>query len=101
MQYLSDQFWVRWRKSYLQLLQTRSKWTKERENVKVGDIVLLRDKTETRNKWPLGRIVSVKKSQDNLVRSVEVKVFKHNDKNVMKSYTYVRPINEVVLLSST
>ena len=100
VQYLADQFWVRWRKSYLQLLQTRSKWTKERENIKTGDIVLLRDKTETRNKWPLGRIVSVKKSQDNLVRSVEVKVFKHNDKKVMKAFTYVRPINEVVLLSS-
>ena len=101
MQYLSDQFWIRWRKSYLQLLQARSKWTKERENLKVGDIVLLHDKTEQRNKWPLGRIVSVKMSHDNLVRSVDVKVYKHNAKGDLKAYTYNRPINEVVLLSST
>ena len=101
VQYLSDQFWIRWRKSYLQLLQSRSKWTKERGNLKVGDIVLLHDKTEQRNKWPLGRIVSVKMSQDDLVRSVDVKVFKHNAKGKLKAYTYNRPINEVVLLSST
>ena len=101
MQYLSDQFWMRWRKSYLQLLQARSKWTKERENLKVGDIVLLHDKTEQRNKWPLGLIVSVKMSQDKLVRSVNVKVYKRNAKGDLKAYTYNRPINEVVLLSST
>ena len=76
------------------------KWHKSQRNISEGDVVLLRDKAQKRNVWPMGRIVSVKKSQDNLVRSVEVKVFKHNDKGVLKGFVYLRPITEVVPLIS-
>ena len=41
-QYLADQFWVRWRKEYVQNLQKRPKWRTHERNVSVGDIVLLK-----------------------------------------------------------
>ena len=41
VQHLADAFWSRWKKEYLQLLQTRQKWTGERRNLRVGDMVML------------------------------------------------------------
>lgn len=57
VQYLADQFWKRWSKEYLPLLQTRSKWHQEWRNLSIGDIVLLVDNICSRNAWPLARIV--------------------------------------------
>ena len=54
VQILADNFWKRWRVEYLQTLQVRRKWKDERENVKSGDVVLLRDKGCHRNEWPTG-----------------------------------------------
>ena len=48
---------------------------------------------EHRNNWPLGRIDSVYRSEDGKVRKVCVRVIKNGS-----SVTYMRPINEVVLL---
>ena len=59
VQYVTDQFWQRWRTEYRNMLQTRQKWTREHPNAKVGDVVLVRDMNLARNKWPLGRIVEV------------------------------------------
>ena len=100
VQYLSDQFWSRWYDEYLYTLQKRSKWTKIKRNFKPGDLVMLRDKSTVRNSWPLGRISSVKKSADGLVRSLDVVVSKMSAKGVMKRYEYTRPVSEIIFISS-
>ncbi|XP_061191617.1 uncharacterized protein LOC133199804 [Saccostrea echinata] len=77
VQCLSDIFWKHWRNGYLQQLQVRRKWQTERPDVKVGDVVLLRDKEAHRGQWPLGLIVNVFKSEcDHRVRTVEVRIIK-------------------------
>jgi len=48
VQLLADLFWRRWMKEYLPLLQRRQKWLKPQRNLKVGDLVLVCDKFETR-----------------------------------------------------
>ena len=101
VQYLSEQFWVRWRRGYLDSLQERSKWTKKRANLKENDIVLLRDKNAKRNCWPMARISRVKYSKDGFVRSCDVQVKKKTSKGTEKTYTYNRPISELVLLSTS
>ncbi|XP_070550848.1 uncharacterized protein [Ptychodera flava] len=87
VQYLADQFWIRWRKEYLQSRQPRPKWNKSTINVKEGDVVLLREKEYARNSWPLARIVKVYPSNDNKVRKVDVMIYKDGEHR-----TYLRPI---------
>ena len=60
VQLLSDQFWRRWRKEYLHLLQSRTKWSpgEGTRNMK-GDVVIISDSvSEPRSQWRLGRIKS-------------------------------------------
>ena len=59
VQYLSDLFWKRWIKEYLPALQERQKWLKEKKNLEVGDVVLVKDENTSRNSWPLGRVIKV------------------------------------------
>jgi hypothetical protein len=60
VQYLTNQFWQRWRKEYSNMLQCeRKKWTRQRRNSRVGDIVIVRDDDLARNNWPLGKVVEV------------------------------------------
>ena len=98
VQYLADQFWSRWRREYLQQLQERSKWVVEKPSLEIGDIVLIKDKAAKRNFWPLGRVVVVYKSKDNLVRSVSIKI---PSKEPERTRVYERPICDVVLLMRT
>lgn len=67
VQFIADSFWRRWSREYLVLLQERQKWVKPKENVSVGDIVLLMDSTP-RSSWALGRITDVVKDNHGLER---------------------------------
>ncbi|XP_066597118.1 uncharacterized protein [Prorops nasuta] len=66
-------FWQRWYLEYLHELQQRQKWTQNQENVKVGTIVLLKDKGLPCMQWSLGRVIELIPSDDGIVRSVKVK----------------------------
>lgn len=94
VQALADLFWKRWREEYLQTLQNRQKWIKERPNIQIGDVVLMKIKNARRNTWPMARVNDVKTSSDGLVRSVSLTVPAPNGKQSPKSYD--RPISEVV-----
>ncbi|KAJ8381247.1 hypothetical protein SKAU_G00020250 [Synaphobranchus kaupii] len=43
VQHLTNTFWNRWRREYLQTLQSCSKWQDARPNIKKCDLVLLKD----------------------------------------------------------
>ena len=93
VQHLANTFWSRWRTEYLPTLQIRRMWHEDGRNVGNGDIVLLRDNTVHRNEWPMGVIVNTNVSEDNRVRSVDVRLGK--DRKV-----YTRPVCEVIVLLS-
>ncbi|XP_061191732.1 uncharacterized protein LOC133199968 [Saccostrea echinata] len=91
---LSNMFWKRWKGEYLSGLQTRRKWNQQRENLKPGDVVLVRDSTTCRNQWPLALILQVFPSKgDGNVRTVEIRMSKDG-----KPTTLVRPISELISL---
>ena len=50
IQHVINEFWSRWRKEFLQLLQERKKWQDKKRNFQSGDIVLLSDGDLMRNK---------------------------------------------------
>lgn len=74
VQALSEQFWRKWRVTYAASLQKRGKWQNAKPNLQVGAIVLVADDSSARGDWRLGRVVSVKRSRDGLVRSAEVQL---------------------------
>lgn len=74
-------------------LKRRRKWCTSKENLKTGDIVLLREKDVHMNMWPLGIVECPVESNDKLVRKAVIRVFKDG-----KVTTYTRPITEMVLL---
>ncbi|KAJ8353216.1 hypothetical protein SKAU_G00207830 [Synaphobranchus kaupii] len=96
VQVLADTFWARWRKEYLNTLQSRQKWHRKKPNLKVGDVVLMKDNQARRNEWPMGIILKALPSKDGLVRKVEIKVTRHQT-----TKTFSRPTSEVVLLLSS
>ena len=86
---LTQQFWNRWMHEYLPLLTKRGKWLKEEKSINVGDMVIIKDATLSRGKWPLARISKIFPSKDCIVRSVEV---------TTKSSKYLRPITKLIKL---
>ena len=93
VQHLAAIFWKRYKTEYLNTLQTRRKWNETERNVAVGDIVLLRNKELSRNMWPMGIVTKVTPGDDNLVRTVSIKVTVGGVPR-----TFCRPITEVIVL---
>lgn len=58
----------------------RAKWFTAKPNLEVGDLVLLEKDLIKRSSWPVARVVNVHKNpQDQLVRTIEVKVASMGD----------------------
>ena len=93
VQYLANIFWTRWRNEYLPTLQVRSKWHEQKDNVREGDLVLVKDKDLSRNEWPVGRVAKVFPSEDDKVRKVDVNIVRNK---IVK--TFRRPVSELILL---
>lgn len=68
VQYLVEQFWSRWKKEYLLNISLRQKWHLPQRNLKVNDIVIVKDDNLPRNQWQLGRVIETLQSSDGLVR---------------------------------
>ena len=91
MQYLTNQFWIKWKREFMILYQERQKWHTPKRNFQVNDVVLVKDEDTPRCQWPMARIVRVFPSSDGLVRSVELVTAA--SKNTLK-----RPIQKLILL---
>ena len=105
IQYLVDQFWVRWRSEYIQNLQLRNKWNSPRRNLSIGDVVLLKEDNQPRNEWSLCRVVEVMTGDDGLVRKARVAIGQPNLDSKGRRRTSIayleRPIHKLVLLKET
>ncbi|XP_052065131.1 uncharacterized protein LOC127704931 [Mytilus californianus] len=101
VQFLANEFWNRWRKEYLSNLQSRKKWTAPRRNLKVGDIVIIKDEQAARNQWHLGKINTAHVDEDGLVRKVRVTIGAQIDNNGRRKSPLQeldRPIQKLVLI---
>lgn len=99
VQHLTNEFWSRWRKGYLSTLQERQKWNKPQRNLKVNDIVIVKDENLPRNCWQLARVVDSFVDPDGLVRKVKLLVADKNSAgNKGRHSTLERPIHKLVLL---
>lgn len=92
VQALTHLFWRKFVLDYLPLLIKRQKWLRPKRNLHPGDLVLLREDNVPRGHWPMARIINVRTSSDDLVRSVTLKT---------RQGQYNRPIHRVILLEAS
>ena len=88
-QFLADCFRKRWIREYIPTLQQRQKWIREKDNLKIGDVVLVVDNNSPRGRWLLGRVIKTFPGRDGKVRVAEIKT---------KNSTLTRPISKLCLL---
>lgn len=82
-------FWARWHDEVLTSMLERKKWRRERENVKVGQLVTIKDENLPPTHWKMARVVEIAPSTDNRVRNVFVKT---------ETGTFKRPVQKLCLL---
>lgn len=95
MQYLIERFWSHWKREYLSR-RGRQKWHLPRRNLKVNDIVIIKDSRLPREQWQLRWVVESIQGNDDLVRKVKLQV--GGRKPSGKPSILERPIQKVVLL---
>ena len=74
VQYLANEFLIRWRQDYLQSLQPRQKWMRTRRNMQVSDIAIFKHDNLPRNLWKLVLVKEAFVDSDALVRKVKLRV---------------------------
>ena len=94
-QAIVEHFWKRWLKEYVPHLTERRKWTTDRRNVEVGDLVLIIEPNTPRGQWPLGQVLETyPDTKDNVVRIVKVKAANHPK-------PLVRPVTKLCILTTS
>ncbi|XP_030611587.1 uncharacterized protein LOC115798771 [Archocentrus centrarchus] len=104
VQYLSEQFWSRWKREYLSNIATRQKWHTPRRNLKVGDVVMEKMNDLPRNEWRLARVMETVTDKDGLVRKVKIRFGERKmEKGQCSSKPSIveRPVQKLVLLLET
>lgn len=69
---VQQEFWSSFRRDYLSTLQSRYKWKTKEQNLKVDDIVLIKEDNLPPGSWLLGRVTAVYPGNDGLVRNVRI-----------------------------
>lgn len=91
LQQMQQHFWQRWHQEYLSTLINRPKWRQEKDNLKEGDLVVVRDENIAPMKWKMARVQEVLPGKDGLIRSVVIRT---------ADGVYKRPITKLGLLYS-
>ncbi|XP_062714020.1 uncharacterized protein LOC134290830 [Aedes albopictus] len=81
--------WKRWTSEYLSGLQPRTKWTREKDNIVIGTLVLVKDDGLPPLKWRYGRVTHIFRGDDGNIRVVVVKT---------KDGEYRRAISKICVL---
>ncbi|XP_033229613.1 uncharacterized protein LOC117181156 [Belonocnema kinseyi] len=87
LQKLRQDLWKSWHNEYLTELNVRNKWHTGQANlIKIGSLVVLKDKNLPPLRWPLGRVLETHSGEDGIVRVVTLKtekgIFKRGLKKV-------------------
>uniref|UniRef100_A0A8D9DS55 Integrase catalytic domain-containing protein n=2 Tax=Cacopsylla melanoneura TaxID=428564 RepID=A0A8D9DS55_9HEMI len=85
-------FWKLWHRDYLHALIKRPKWDRITSNVKLNDVVFLRNQSSSPLDWPLGRVVDVFPGPDGVVRVVQIRTAKS---------VLTRPVNKLLIVHSS
>ena len=86
--HIIDGFWKRWSREYVASLQARSKWNATKEDIRIGQMVLITDEVP-RDQWKLAIVVSLEGDATH-VRGARVRI--------ATGKTYNRDVRHLVAL---
>ncbi|XP_051864223.1 uncharacterized protein LOC127566243 [Drosophila albomicans] len=86
---LHQQFCFRWKDEYLKELHKRTKWQSPTRNLRIGDMVVIKEDNLPSNEWRLGRVLTTCPGTDAKVRVVDV---------LTARGTIRRPVAKLILL---
>lgn len=92
LQQMTERLWTLWTRDYLRSLQHRYKWRQVQCNVRIGDIVIVKNENLPPKKWELGRIIQCYADNAGLVRSCQIKTANN---------TIKRPVHKLCVLPTT
>lgn len=73
LQQLQQDFWKRWSRDYIALLQQRTKWrTSKGPALQAGTLVLVREEQQPPCRWRMGRIIDKHQGRDGVTRVVSI-----------------------------
>lgn len=75
-QVLMQHFWKRWSKEYINELQQRKKWSTGCPNLKLNDLVLIKEDNISPLNWLMERVINFHPGKDGIVRVTSVKTAK-------------------------
>ncbi|XP_037028702.1 uncharacterized protein LOC119068942 [Bradysia coprophila] len=73
MQRQVQEFWAKWKSDYLSTLQQRTKWKSPVDDLKVGQLVTIKDDDIPPTKWLMARVVKIKPGKDKRVRVAQLR----------------------------
>ena len=101
-EHLAEEFWKAWKTDYLGSIMTRQKWKDTRGNIKVGDLVMVKDETAPRGDWKMGQVTETIPGEDGLVRNTKVEManrrLDRHGRRLSEPTVLTRPIQKLVLL---
>lgn len=102
LQRLLQEFWRGWSHEYLMKLQQRKKWKTPHDNLRIGQMVLIKEDNLPPASWLYGRVVKTYAGNDQLVRSADIETrFGENQNNKdgqFRRNIVSRPIHKLCLL---
>ena len=87
IQQVTRDFWSRWVSEVTPLSVIRQKWHDTGRNLRVGDLVLVHDKSPLKGNYTLAKVESVNTSQDGFVRSCMVQYRIPSSRDAIGQYT--------------
>jgi hypothetical protein len=95
VQQAKKEIWNRWIKEVFPEMLKQHKWTRDKQDVKVGDIVLRKDETAAGQTYKYARVTKVHVNTDGRVRAADVE-YKLPGETVYRTTT--RPIHKLVMV---
>ncbi|XP_031358230.1 uncharacterized protein LOC116181919 [Photinus pyralis] len=91
IQHMYQGFWNRWSKEYLSQLQQRAKWSKHynQAELKVGQLVSIKENNLPPLLWKLGRIVQVHPGADATIRVVSIRTARGLQKVAVRNISII------------
>ena len=86
---LKQHFWLRFSQDYITLLQHKTKWQSTGEDLKLGSMVLIRDRHQPPLLWLLGRVVKLHPGPDGTSRVADIRTSKGV---IQRAYNNICPL---------